>query len=120
MQKYHRQIGFLPCHEAEAKGLIASLKWRKISFSRHSLQSLKDELEAVKIGRFLLNYDLNFNDVFELAILDGKLEKMGFRVNFSDFDVIFILSREKQVITLWTNKKEDKHFSLNSLKYCKV
>ena len=120
MQKYHKDIGFLPCHVADAKGLINDLKWRKISFSRHSLKSLSDELEAVKIGRFLIDYDLNLNDVFELAYNAGKLEKIGFRVNFGENDIVFILSREKRIITLWTNKKEDCHYTLDVTKYCKV
>lgn len=120
MQKYHKDIGFLPCHIADAKGLIADLKWRKLSFSGHSLQELGQEAEAVKIGQFLKDYDLNLEDVFELAYNDGKLEKIGFRVNLGENDVIFILSREKRIITLWTNNKEDKHYTLNHANYCKV
>lgn len=120
MNKYHKEIGFLPCHVSDAKGLIADLKWRKIAFSSHALQELGQELEAVKIGRFLLDYDLKFEDIFELAYNAEKLEKLGFRVNLGEKDVIFILSREKRIITLWTNNKEDKHYTLNHANYCKV
>lgn len=120
MQKYHKDIGFLPCHVSDIKGLIADLKWRKLSFSNHALQELGQEGEAVKIGQFLRDYDLNFNDVFELAYNAGRLERVGFRVNLGKRDIIFILSREKRIITLWTNKKEDKHFTLNHANYCKV
>lgn len=120
MEKYHVSIGFKDCHIKEAQALIDTLQEQKIRFSIHSLQELGQEREAVKIGRFLLDYDLNLNDVFELAYNAGKLEKLGFRANFGEIDVIFILSREKRVITLWTNKKEDKHFTLNTANYCKV
>ena len=117
IKKYHKDIGFLPCHIAEAQFLIKDLQYRKISFSSHALQSLKDEAEAVKIGQYILQYTLNFQDVFELAIYDGKIEKMGFRISFNNRDIIFILTREKRIVTLWTNAKEDCHYTLNTNKY---
>lgn len=120
MEKYHVSIGFKDCHIKEAQALIDTLQEQKIRFSIHSLQELGQEREAVKIGRFLIDYDLNLNDVFELAYNDGKLEKIGFRVNFGENDIVFILSREKRIITLWTNKKEDCHYTLDVTKYCKV
>jgi hypothetical protein len=120
MEKYHVSIGFRPCHVQQARGLIDTLQSRQIRFSTHALQELGFERDAVKIGQFLKDYTLNFNDVFELAFNAGKLEKMGFRVNFSENDIIFILSREKKIITLWTNKKDDCHYTLDITKYCNV
>jgi len=117
MFKYHKEIGFLPCHIGECKILINDLKFRKIRFSFHALQSLKDEREAVKIGRFLKDYSLKFDDVFEIVVYDGIIQKMGFRVNLGENDVCFIVSRDKLIITLWTNKKDDKHYTLNKNNY---
>ena len=120
MEKYHKDLGFLFCHVKEAQDLIDTLQGRKIGFSFHSLQELGKEREAVKIGQFLVNYQLNFNDVFELVFNAGKLEKMGFRVNFGENDIVFMLSRDNQIITVWLNNKNDKHFTLNPINYCKV
>jgi hypothetical protein len=120
MEKYHVSIGFRPCHVQQARGLIDALQSQQIRFSIHALEELGREPVAVKIGQFLKDYALNFNDVFELALNAGKLEKMGFRVNFNENDVIFILSRDKKIITLWTNKKEDCHYTLDVTKYCNV
>lgn len=120
IKKYHSSIGFLPCHVGEAKGLLSDLKYRRFSFSVHSLQELGQEREAVLIGRFIKDYQLNFDDVFEIAIYNGRIEKIGFRLNFGENDVIFILSREKEVITLWTNSAKDNHKTLNTNLYCHV
>jgi hypothetical protein len=121
MNKYHVKIGFPIERIKEAETLIFRLQSRKIRFTFHALQELSAEAEAVKIGQFLLNYRLNFSDVFELAINEaGKLEKLGFRVNYAENDVIFILSSEKMIITLWTNDKKDFHKTLKTALYCKA
>ena len=120
MEKYHKDIGFFPCHVREVKALIDALKCRRLSFSVHSLNELAKESDAVLIGRFLKDYTLNFNDVFELAYDAGRLEKIGFRVNFGENDVVFIVSRQKVIITLWINDKKDLHFTLDITKYCTV
>jgi hypothetical protein len=117
MNKYHVKLGFRPCDIGEAKALIASLKYRRVSFSVHALQELGAESEAVNIGRFIKDYFLDFNDVFEIAVFEGKIEKIGFRANFGEKDVIFIINREKKVVTLWTNDLKDNHTSLNPKNY---
>jgi hypothetical protein len=119
MQKFHKDIVFFPCHIAEVKELILSLKHRKLRFSCHALQELAKESEAVIIGQFLKDYTLNFDDVFELAIDRGFIQKIGFRVNFGENDVVFVINRDKMVITLWLNDKKDTHKTLNVSLYCK-
>jgi hypothetical protein len=118
--KFHKDIGFFPCHVQEGKVLIEALKDRKLSFSVHSLNELTKEHEAVKIGQFLRDYTLNFNDVFELAINEGKIEKIGFRVNFGENDVVFVINRAKMIITLWTNDKKDFHKTLKTELYSNI
>jgi hypothetical protein len=121
MEKYHVLKGFKDFHVIQAEALIEAMQARRLSFTSHALQELSAEAEAVKIGQFLLNYRLNFSDVFELAINEaGRLEKLGFRVKFAENDIIFILSSEKSLVTLWTNSKFDCHKTLNLSLYCKV
>ena len=120
MQKYHVLIGFKDIHVKEAKDLILRLQARKRGFSFHALQELSKEIEAVKIGRVLKDYSLDFKDCFEIAVLNGRIEKLGFRVKNGYFDVIFILSSANNIITLWVNEGKDNHISLNPAKYCNV
>jgi len=120
MEKYHVLKGFKPSHVIQAEALIEALQARKLSFTSHALRELANEAEAVKIGQHLKDYRLNFSDVFELAFYAGKLEKIGFRVKFAENDIIFILSSEKSLVTLWTNSKFDCHKTLNLSLYCKA
>lgn len=120
MNKYHKDIGFRPCDIGAVKWLLCDLEYKKMRFSFHALQELAKEKDAVKIGQVLKDYRLNFNDVFEIAEHNGKIEKLGFRVNFGEKDIIFILSSEKTIVTLWINDKFDNHKTLNKSFYCKV
>jgi hypothetical protein len=120
MLKYHKDIGFSNERISEAKELIQALNNMKIGFSIHALQELNKEAEAVYIGQALRDYRLNFNDVFEIAIDNNIIKKLGFRVKFSHNDIVFIISRSKIIITLWTNKKDDLHFTLNKSNYAEV
>lgn len=117
MLKYHKEIGFYPCHVAEVKAILKAFEYKRLTFSRHGLQELMNEVEAVNIGKFLKDYTFTFENVFEIAISQGILEKIGFRISFNEFDLICILSRDKSIITIWTNKKEDQHFTLNIKNY---
>ena len=120
LKKYHKEIGFLPCHVGEAKGLIASLKYRNLSFSVHALQELGKEIEAVKIGQVLVNYELNFNDCFEIATFQNRIEKLCFRIKSNEFDIIAVFSREKTLITAWINSCADNHATLDTSAYLRV
>ena len=120
MEKYHVLKGFKPCHVIQAEALIEALQARKLSFTSHALTELARERQAEAIGKALINYRLNFADVFELAIESGNVKKLGFRVKFNENDIIFILSREKAVITCWTNSAKDLHYTLNKSLYCKA
>lgn len=119
MIKYHKEIGFKAEDKEKALVLIDKLQGFNYSFSRHCLGELRQEAEAEGIGKAILAYSLNFDNVFELALDNGKIEKIGFRIPFKDKDIIFILSRNKTIITAWTNKAEDLHYTLNKNNYAR-
>ena len=119
IQKYHKEIGFRPCDIGEAKYLVESLKYRPFIFSKHSMEELLQEENPEGIGKALKEYNLNFLDVFELAIYEGRIEKIGFRIPHGEKDIIFIITREKKIITIWLNKNSDLHFTLRENLYCK-
>jgi len=120
MQKFHKDIGFLFTDIIKAKELINTLNKRQLSFTTHAIQELSREEQALKIGMFLKDISLNFNDVFEIAKEGDYIEKLGFRVNFNEKDIVFIISRHKCIITIWTNNQGDKHFTLDKNKYCSI
>jgi hypothetical protein len=121
MLKYHKDIGFKNNHVRELYSLINVLNKSKRIFSLHSLRELSQENNADIIGKSIFNYILNPNDVFELAIENDKLSKIGFRINYNnEYDIIFILSIKNVIITAWLNKKDDTHLTLNKKHYNKI
>jgi hypothetical protein len=120
MIKYHKEIGFKREDVILAQVLIDRMKDRQFFFSKHSLRQLREENEAEAIGQRIIGYSLCWDDVFELAIDNGRIEKIGFRIPFKDRDIVFIVNREKIIVTLWTNDKKDVHFTLNVSNYAMI
>jgi hypothetical protein len=118
MQKYHKNIGFKEDHDILTEKLIKSLENRKFTFSRHSIDELRLESEALHIVEAIKGYSLAFCDVFEIVIDNDIIMKLGFRIPLnSQDDIIFIINSAKNIVTLWTNSKEDRHVSLNPNNY---
>ena len=121
MQKYHKQIGFEACHVKQAEALLLALQDVRLSFTSHALMELARERQAEAIGKALVNYRLNFSDVFELAIDNGIILKIGFTIDFTaENDIVIILSREKSIITTWVNHSQDNHATLKTSVYSRV
>lgn len=120
MIKYHKSIGFKDSDVIQCKALLDRLNQRQVKFSCHALQELSQEKEAVTIGQKIKDYTLSFSDVFEIAIDNDRIEKIGFRIGFNEKDIVFILSRDKLLITSWLNGRNDKHFTLNKSFYAIV
>jgi hypothetical protein len=118
--KYHKEIGFKDSDIILAKNLINLMNSQKIKYSYHAIEKAKKESNFVEIGQFLNSYCLNFNDVFEIVTENNSIKKLGFRVNLKENDLVFILSAEKIVITLWINQREDIHVTLKKELYCLV
>lgn len=120
MIKYHFEVYFPQYIINDGQNLLKKLKEYPLKFSHHSINELLKEYQAEKIIQRLKEYQLNFNDIFEIAVLNNKIEKMGFRISFENKDIIFILSKNNIIITLWTNFKNDKHFTLNKNNYARA
>lgn len=120
MIKYNKDIGFKDSDIIQCKVLIDRLNQSQVKFSFHALQELSLEKEAVTIGQRIKDYTLSFSDVFEIAIDNDRIEKIGFRIGFNEKDIVFIISRDKLLVTVWMNKKEDFHITLNKSFYAIV
>jgi hypothetical protein len=118
--KYNKDFGFNNTDILKAQNLIEALKNRPFTFSKHCLFELLKESEAEKIGQALKNYQLKWDDVFELQIDNGQIIKIGFRIAFNTKDIIFIISKEKSIVTAWLNNKNDLHFTLNPAHYARI
>lgn len=115
--KYHKELGIPQDIKVKTKALIQILNCVNVTISNHAKEALRSEKDVAGINNALENYTLVYGDVFEIVDI-GYIEKLAFRIAFNEEkDIIFVISNNGIIITLWTNNKEDKHFTLNKMAY---
>ena len=120
LKKYHKELYFNSEDLKEISLLISNMNQSKIIFSNHVIQEIHAEYNALEIAKFLKCVILSFDNLFEYQKEDG-IVKLGFRYQLNNMeDIVFILSRNKVIVTCWINKKSDKHFTLNPSNYITV
>lgn len=120
MLRYHKTIYFPDIQELSALNeRLNSLTWR---YTQHCLDHLKSRV----INQFALlshikELQLNKDDIFEYYKRDDEfIEKVCYRLKFNEYDVILVLSWQKEIITIYLNAKEDNHETLNKKLYYAV
>lgn len=108
MNMYHREVGF------PDSLLIPDLKV-KLKYCDHTLEkNLKILPKYIRINK---------TNIFEVSTFDDiKIKKALVRINYDEKRdmvlVLQILSKAwARVITVWLNKKQDKHYTLDKTKY---
>ena len=118
MKRYHKKV-FFPNIKAlkEINILLNYLNWK---YSQHCLENLKYRvLNITPLLLYIKNMTLNWQDIFEYYQReDGKIEIICYRINWKEYDFILVLSRKKEIITIYINAKNDKHETLNKNLYC--
>jgi hypothetical protein len=117
MQVYHKEKSFP--HEDLLRLFVVSVKGQFWSLSRHAKERILERVDHVeKIGTMLRDYILTFDDILEYTLNNGHIEKVLVRIDFDkDNDLIFSVSYDAKILTVYLNKKADKHFTLNKLQY---
>lgn len=117
---YHREIGF-------PKNWIDLLPRNfrpfdvKLVYGSHARQ----EAMSDRYGSIELPNHLSFKDdavkLFELEIKDGVVVKMGVRMPHDELNDIIVIFQPHDgfVRTVWLNRKDDKHKTLDASKYRK-
>lgn len=115
---YHKECGIPSNIKMQVISILHSFKYKALGFSTHAGIELRKEAYPVDIAKVLYHYDFNFDDVFEVNENGGQVEKIGFRLRFNAInDIVFVISKEKTIVTLWTNKITDTHSTLNKQVY---
>lgn len=113
---YHRDLGFPP------EVSLPSGDFRLV-YSKHANRAAKDRMGFA--GFLPKHLTIDPTSIFEIQIIEDKVAKFGFRVNFDrDYDLIFIVEIQSclsgdigYVKTVWTNNKNDIHKTLDTRKY---
>jgi hypothetical protein len=121
--KYHKEIGFNQSDIQALNNLCDELNCMNFKITSHTLDQIKfKNLPIEEIGLFLKDYQINFNDIFEYKKFDEKSNicQIAVRVKFdSQKDIICIISKTKNLITLWFNYNDDKHYTLRKNEYAR-
>jgi hypothetical protein len=123
MQRYHKKIYFPDNDNKDLIELINELNQEDYSFSIHCLDNIKDRLSQEQQKDLLLklkNTVLNKDKIFEYYKENNIITKICLRDNFDNRnDYVLVLSKDKNIITIYLNVKEDEHFTLKEGLYNK-
>jgi len=118
MKRYHNKIYFPDIDKLkEFNNTMNTLDWK---YSHHCLENLK--YRVMDVRALLLHIralELNCEDIFEYYIQDnGVIDKACYRIKHNEFDFILVISRCKNIVTIYINSKNDTHVTLDKNLYC--
>ena len=108
---FHYQVGF-------PKGLITKLGTIDLKYTGHALKASKDD----RYGAMTLPKRLNTNkaQAVEVEIIRGMVTKIVYRADYNqELDIVLVVNRDCLVYTVWFNRKDDDHSTLDESKYSK-
>ena len=120
-KRYHKKIYIPDNIKSQFNGFTDNLNTKKWVYSRHCLDNLKYRCYDIKeILSFIKGLILKSNNIFEVYADDkNKIEKLCYRVEYNNFDIILVINKDKKIVTLYTNTKNDEHITLNKNLYCR-
>lgn len=120
MKRFHKKIYFPASNKLEK--LNAELNSKKWQYSRHCLENLKYRaLDLKKVLSYIAGLELQSRDIFEYYSENNNIIKVCYRIKYNDnIDIILVISNNKNIITLYYNSKNDKHYTLKENIYCKA
>ena len=121
MNRYHKKIYFPKEDLKELENLNNILNNKRFSYSKHCLENLKYRaLDMENLLKYISDIELKSDWIFEYYKSQYGIEKACYRLPYSLYDVILVISNNKNIITIYINSKEDNHNTLNSRLYQKV
>jgi len=121
MQRYHIKIYTRPEDIKAVKTLTDRLNALKWTYTEHCIDNIKYRaVNMIEILNFIKGQTLNSKEVFEYYIENNTLTKLCYRIPFNkEIDLILVVSNIKNLITVYINTNNDKHYTLNRELYAK-
>jgi len=116
MKRYHKNVYFK--HDTELKAFNARLNEKNWKYSIHALDNLKCRaIDNMSILKFIKDIELKETDIFEYYSIDNDIQKACYRIEYIYSDIILIVSKQKCIITIYLNSKNDNHNTLKTELY---
>jgi hypothetical protein len=120
MLRYHKEVYF-PNNSAQTIGALCDyLNQQEWRYTAHSIDNIK--LRVINIEDllyFIKDLKLDYNKVFEFYADDKQnILKFCYRFNYKKlYDVILVISDNKELITIYINSINDRHDTLKKYLY---
>jgi len=120
MLRYHKKVYMPIDSRKQLQDFTDRLNTMNWAYSRHCLDNLK--YRAINLSEalnFIKGLKLEAYTIFEYYTTDiGDILKVCYRVKYSQgVDIILVVGVNKNIITIYSNIKEDKHFTLKKELY---
>ena len=115
MRRYHKAVYTEPGHWQRLEALTEKLNTLKWIYSLHCLDHIKSravDLEGLLL--YIKDLRLEAGQIFEYYLNDrAEPIKICYRIPYIvGLDIILVISKDKQIITIYINSSEDKHETL--------
>jgi len=119
LKRYHKKIYFPATDKLEK--LNVELNSKTWQYSQHCLEHIQyRELNLKNVLSYISGLELQSQDIFEYYTLNDEVVKACYRISYNkNIDIILVVSKDKNIITIYYNSKNDKHYNLRKNIYCK-
>lgn len=124
MLRFHKKVYFPKYHKEKLISFTYKLNNLSFNPTSHCLDNIK--LRALDLEQLLYwiksEVKLDYNNIFEYYTDDkDNISKTCYRLQYNKaVDIILIVGSEKQIITIYYNSAEDKHYTLKESIYCRA
>jgi len=116
MNRYHKKVYFK--HIKELSIFNDNLNAKKWQYSIHALDNLKHRaIDNMAILKYIRDIKLKYDNIFEYYSIDNDIQKACYRIEYIHSDIILIVSKQKCIITIYLNSKNDNHETLKKELY---
>ena len=127
--RYHKEVGFDKEHQQDLIDLIHKFNdVKRFGKTKHAFHRLHERFDYSGILNYLANkVEFNYGQVFEYYVKkeSNLISKICFKIEYRTSpyevqDLILVLTRDKDIVTLYINATRDNHSTLKRKLYTEV
>lgn len=123
MLRYHKKVYINPIDLERLKAFTDRLNGLEWSYTSHCIDNIKSRaIDLEGLLRYIKGLVLEDSNIFEFYADDKNRDiiKACYRINWQkDIDIILVIGKDKQIITIYINSASDEHLTLKRELYIK-
>jgi hypothetical protein len=121
MLRYHKKVYIDQTDLERLKTFTEGLNSLSWAYTDHCLDNIKSRaIDLEGLLGFIKGIILDYNTIFEFYAEEQTREiiKVCYRINWQkDLDIILVIGKNKQIITIYLNSSDDLHYTLRKEAY---